>query len=79
MTTRDAILRDLDAVEQHSEWYECGDGCCSGYDNPLAEEGSRLREEVERLWAIEDLALAYMAEGGTTNGRRLRDALGVAD
>lgn len=49
MASRDDLLRDPDAIEQHPGRYGCGDGCCSGPECPLAEEATRPREEMERL------------------------------
>jgi len=53
---RDALLSDLLRIEEYSEHYTCGDGCCDEDYQPLAEEASRLREEMLRLWASEDAA-----------------------
>lgn len=54
MADRESLRRDLTSVEEHSDDYTCGDGCCYDVFNPLDEEASRLREELERLWVLED-------------------------
>lgn len=60
---REALLADLLRIEEYSEHYTCGDGCCDEDYQPLAEEAARLRGELLRLWDAQD---AVPGEGASS-------------
>lgn len=57
MADREKLKQDLVRIEGYTEVSECGDGCCTDSFEPFAEEAARLRAELERLWAEEDVLL----------------------
>lgn len=76
---REALLEDLSRIEDFSERYECGDGCCIDYDYPLAEEAGRLREALLLLLDARDQSRHYLTHGGEANAEGLRRVLDATD
>lgn len=76
---REALMADLLRIEEHSEHYTCGDGCCDDWDYPLAEEAVRLREAFTLLLAARDQSRHYLTWGGTANAAALRASLDATE